>query len=302
MFLCDNVRCLMASDDIRDTIVVPLSGVRIMRCTACKQSNYCSKECQREAMANGHKFSCRQLLKGAAGSPNKRVKMFQGVEKRFKAAMLLDKEDKTEELLALQNSLLGDADALLTSTNNEGVIFRIYEMLSRAQHSIKNIHESHHLNLMTKYIADRMGSSLLACVHKGTAYISVGQSSLMIGEALESIVFHTKCLTLCADYPNERRHLWTKMAHASLELGKYQKCIDNVQHAITIPSSTMNMVTPNLPPIEDEIAGQLFLLAQSHLALHNYKKALLFTNCSGTTAQSKNSTSTCAWDKVELLL
>ena len=190
--------------------------------------------------------------------------------------MLLNKKNKITELRALQDSLLADADALLTSTGNEFVIFRIYDMLARVHQSTKNVHEFHHFNLLLKYTTDRMDSSVLARFHKTIAYISVGQSSLVIGEALESIAIHTKCLKFCLDYPNEQRHLWTKIAHGSLELGKYQECIDQVQYAITIPVSTLPIVTPNMPPIQIEIASQLLMLAQSNQALCNYKKALLF--------------------------
>ena len=276
MFLCDNLRCLAASDNIHDTYVVSSPGVCIKQCTACKQSNYCSKQCQREAIANGHKFSCQPMLAQAAGTRSTRLKMFRGIQKRFEAAMLLDKKNKTTELRALQDSMLADADALLTSTGNEYVIFRIYDMLARVHQTTKNVHEFHRFNLMTKYISDRMDSSILARLHKTSAYISVGQSSLVIGEALQSIALHTKCLKFCLDYPNEQRHLWTKIAHGSLELGKYQACIDQVQHAVAIPVSTLAIVSPNLPPIEVEIASQLLLLAQSNLALGNYKSALRF--------------------------
>jgi len=276
MFLCDNIRCLVASQNVHENYVVSPPGLSIKQCTACKQSNYCSKECQREAMANGHRFSCQQLLVKAAGKRTTRLKLFRGIQNRFEAATLLDKKGKFAEIAALQDSLLGDADALVTSTGNEFVIFRIYDMLSRVHQSTKNVHESHRFNLMTKYIADRMDSSFLARMHKTAAYISVGQTSLVIGEASQSIALHTKCLEFCLDHPNEQRHLWTKIAHGSLELGQYQECIDQVKYAITIPLSPLAMVTPNLPPIHVEVAGQLLLLAQCNLALCNYRKALLF--------------------------
>ena len=276
MFLCDNIHCLVASDDVHDTYVVCLPGVSINQCVACKQSKYCSKTCQREAWTNGHRFSCQQLLAKAAGKRPARRKMFDGIEKRMKLAIQLDTENKLVELGNMQDSLLGDADALLTNSKNEFLIFRIYDMLARVHQKNKNVHEFHRFNLMTKYIADRMDDSACAKVYKTTAYISVGQTTLVLGRASESILLHTACLEFCKEYPNEQRHVWTKRAHAYMELGQYETCIKQIQHAICFPVSSSSMVTPNLPRKNVEIANQLILLAQSNRGLGNYNRALLF--------------------------
>jgi len=68
--------------------------------------------------------------------------MFDGIEKHLTAAITLDQTNKhVVKLGKMQDSLLGDADALLTNENNEFLIFCIYNMLARVYQSNQNVHE-----------------------------------------------------------------------------------------------------------------------------------------------------------------
>jgi len=227
-------------------------------------------------LKSGHRFSCERLLAKADCKKNARKKMFDAIQKRFDIATKLDQTNDHVKLNAMEETLLGDADALLTNPQNEFIIFRIYDMLARLHQCNKNMYEFHRLNMMKKYIVDRMDDSPRNNVFKTTAYISVGQSCLIMGKVAQSIVIHTKCTDFCKEYLNEQRHLWLKCAHGYFELGEYQECINQIKYAITIPVSTFDMITQNLPTKHVETASQLLLFAQCHLALRNYNRALIF--------------------------
>jgi tetratricopeptide (TPR) repeat protein len=278
MFLCGNIRCLVASQDTNDTCVPSLPGVIMKQCSVCKESKYCSKTCQREAMTNGHRFSCQKLLKGATGKEKSRKEMFAGIEKRLAVATKLAKQNKLVELGDLEDSLLGDTDALLTNANNEFLIFRIYDMLALVHHKNKNISQHHRFNLMAKYIADRMPDSECGRMCKTCAYIGVGRTFLVLGDPAQSILIYTACLDFCKEHGNEQRHILTKRAQAYMDLGQYTTCIQEIKDAISIPVtnvSSSNAVTSNLPLKYVEIADQLTMLAQSFRGLGNFNRALL---------------------------
>jgi len=278
MFVCGNIRCLVASEDINDTCVRSLPAVTMMQCSACKQSKYCSQTCQREAMTNGHRFSCQKLLQNPTGDKKLRKAMFAGIEKRLGVAIKLAKQRKLVELGDMQDSLLGDTDALLTNANNEFLIFRIYDMLALVHQKNKNMSQYHRFNLMAKYIADRMPDSESSRMCKTCAYIGVGQTFLVLGDPAKSILIYTASLDFCRENSNERRHILTKRAHGYMDLGQYKMCIQQIKDAICIPVtnvSSSNAVTPNLPLKYVEIADQLMMLAQSFRGLGNFNRALL---------------------------
>jgi len=85
--------------------------------------------------------------------------MFDAIQKRFDIATKLDQTNDHVKLNAMEETLLGDADALLTNPQNEFIIFRIYDMLARLHQCNKNMYEFHRLNMMKKYIVDRMDDS-----------------------------------------------------------------------------------------------------------------------------------------------
>lgn len=269
MFMCDNLRCLVASGGIHK--------VSIKQCTACKQSTYCSKTCQREAMSNGHRFSCQLLLAKTSGNSNANKKMCRDILKRIATAAKLHAKHNFDELGEMQQSLLGDADALLVNTENYDAIFNIYEMLSAVHEHNDNVNETHRFNLMKKYMVDRMEDSVCNHKYKALAYMSVGETYTKLGQTSESIVIYTKCFDYCKEYINGQRHLCTRRAHAYLELGEYQTCIDQIKYAATIADSPCDtLASAFIPSKRCETSGQLLLVAQCHMALGNYHRALIF--------------------------
>jgi len=295
--LCGNVNCASPAD-----------RPKLLRCTACKQSAYCSKACQLESRSNGHRLGCR-MLKTAAGSRRASNELSAAITRRLETARTLCDAKNDTELGKMQEQLLADADVMHTMPGKERECGFLYSVLAKKHLRYNNLCEADHLLLLAKNMADRTRPHGSLLKFKFIYYRDFAKSCVAMGRTKQAVVLFEECLVLQAQMPvsvpRYQQDILSCLARCHLNLGAYTRSLDMVKQAHAVVVVGLGALV-ELPPDNAAMACKhMRIRAQCHLALREYKKALFYfalllhyatrnTNCEET-MHARMGISTTIW-------